>query len=310
MWKTLCPAPGAGVEDEPVVVVALGGGDRGRRGDQLGGGLGVAGRELGGVGVVVARHDQHVGRRLRVDVAERDRALGGVHDVGLDVSGDDAAEQAVLHDHAPSRRVIVPHACQPPEAVARQTDVTARTLVATSRPLEVDLDADTALEQLYAAHWRRLVRLAVLLLRDQGAAEEVVQDAFVAMHGRWRSLRDPDKALAYLRQTVVNRSRSALRHRGVVERYVARQRPAPSLADPADTPDARRRPAYRRPRRAPRAAHPPARGAGAALLPRAVRGRDRRRRSASAAARSRPRLPRLRRAARACSPTTSTRETS
>lgn len=115
--------------------------------------------------------------------------------------------------------------------LARQTDVTA-SLAA----VEVTLDADTALEQLYAAHWRRLVRLAVLLLRDQGAAEEVVQDAFVAMHSRWRSLRDPDKALAYLRQTVVNRSRSALRHRGVVERYVARQRPAGDLADPADVP--------------------------------------------------------------------------
>jgi DNA-directed RNA polymerase specialized sigma24 family protein len=68
---------------------------------------------------------------------------------------------------------------------------------------EVTLDADTALEELYAAHWRRLVRLAVLLLRDQGAAEEVVQDAFVAMHGRWRSLRDPDKAQSNLRKTVV-----------------------------------------------------------------------------------------------------------
>ena len=100
----------------------------------------------------------------------------------------------------------------------------------------MDLDADNALEQLYAAHWRGLVRLAVLLLRDQGAAEEVVQDAFVAMHGRWRSLREPDKALAYLRKTVVNRSRSALRHRGVEERYVVRQRPVLSLADPADTP--------------------------------------------------------------------------
>ena len=64
------------------------------------------------------------------------------------------------------------------------------------------------------------MRLSVLLVRDQGAAEEVVQDAFVAMHGRWSRLRDPDKALAYLRQAVVNRSRSALRHRGVVERHV------------------------------------------------------------------------------------------
>ena len=77
-------------------------------------------------------------------------------------------------------------------------------------------DADTALEQLYAAHWRSLVRLSVLLVRDQATAEEVVQDAFVAVHGRWSRLRDHDRALAYLRQAVVNRSRSALRHRGVV----------------------------------------------------------------------------------------------
>ena len=64
----------------------------------------------------------------------------------------------------------------------------------------------------------------VLLVRDVGTAEEVVQDAFVAMHGRWARLRDPDKALAYLRQAVVNRSRSALRHRAVVARHAARER--------------------------------------------------------------------------------------
>ncbi|MFN8194008.1 MAG: SigE family RNA polymerase sigma factor [Nocardioidaceae bacterium] len=84
-------------------------------------------------------------------------------------------------------------------------------------------DADEALEQLYAAHWRSLVRLGVLLLHDQGAAEEVVQDAFVAVHDRWHRLRDPDRALAYLRQTVVNRSRSALRHRVVQNRFVAQE---------------------------------------------------------------------------------------
>ncbi|GAA4752026.1 SigE family RNA polymerase sigma factor [Nocardioides endophyticus] len=83
--------------------------------------------------------------------------------------------------------------------------------------------ADEALEQLYAAHWRGLVRLSVLLVRDQGVAEEVTQDAFVAVHARWSRLRDPDKALAYLRQTVVNRSRSALRHRAVVQRHAERR---------------------------------------------------------------------------------------
>ena len=85
------------------------------------------------------------------------------------------------------------------------------------------LDADDAVEQLYAAHWRQLVRLSVLLVRDTGTAEEIVQDAFVAMHGRWSRLRDPEKALAYLRQAVVNRSRSALRHRKVVDRHVIRE---------------------------------------------------------------------------------------
>lgn len=80
-------------------------------------------------------------------------------------------------------------------------------------------DADTAVDELYAAHYRQLVRLSVLLVRDVETAEEVVQDSFVAMHGRWRTLRDPDRALAYLRQTVVNRSRSVLRHRGVEARH-------------------------------------------------------------------------------------------
>jgi RNA polymerase sigma-70 factor (sigma-E family) len=80
-------------------------------------------------------------------------------------------------------------------------------------------DADEAVTALYTAHYRGLVRLAALLLHDIPAAEEVVQDAFVAMHGKWRRLREPDRALAYLRQTVVNRSRSALRHQQVVERH-------------------------------------------------------------------------------------------
>lgn len=103
-------------------------------------------------------------------------------------------------------------------------------------------DADGAVEHLYAAHWRQLVRLSVLLVHDQGLAEEIAQDSFVAMHGRWRHLRDPDKALAYLRQSVVNRSRSALRHRGVVNRHLAVTRPVEPLpsADQTTTAQARR----------------------------------------------------------------------
>jgi RNA polymerase sigma-70 factor (sigma-E family) len=89
-------------------------------------------------------------------------------------------------------------------------------------------DADQAVTELYARHYRGLVRLSALLLRDPWAAEEVVQDAFVAMHGAWRRLREEDKALAYLRRAVVNRSRSALRHRAVVERHSTAEEYLPS----------------------------------------------------------------------------------
>jgi RNA polymerase sigma-70 factor (sigma-E family) len=102
--------------------------------------------------------------------------------------------------------------------------------------------ADEALERLYVAHWRSLVRLSVLLVRDQGVAEEIVQDCFVAMHSHWARLRDPDRALAYMRQSVVNRSRSHLRHQGVVRRHAVRETPPPptSVADDASSEGARR----------------------------------------------------------------------
>jgi RNA polymerase sigma-70 factor (sigma-E family) len=94
-------------------------------------------------------------------------------------------------------------------------------------------DADEAVTQLYSAHYRSLVRLAALMLHDVAVAEEVVQDAFVAMHSKWRKLRDPDKALAYLRQSVANGSRSVLRRRKVADRHLARQS-LPSTAASAE----------------------------------------------------------------------------
>jgi len=87
--------------------------------------------------------------------------------------------------------------------------------------------ADDAVERLYAEHWTSLVRLGALLLRDPAAAEEVVQDAFIALHRRWGSVREQDKALAYLRRSVVNGCRSAQRKRAVAGRHVPD--PAPDI---------------------------------------------------------------------------------
>lgn len=84
---------------------------------------------------------------------------------------------------------------------------------------------DAAIVELYGAHYRPLVRLAVLLVHDIATAEEVVQDSFVALHSGLHRLRDAEKALAYLRAAVVNRSRSVLRHRVVVDRNAPKAAP-------------------------------------------------------------------------------------
>ncbi|HET7397297.1 MAG TPA: SigE family RNA polymerase sigma factor [Intrasporangium sp.] len=88
-------------------------------------------------------------------------------------------------------------------------------------------EADEAVTELYAAHWHRLVRLAWLLLRDQAAAEDAVQDAFVATHRNWASIRDSGRVVGYLQTAVVNRCRSVQRHHVVVEREAAREAGSP-----------------------------------------------------------------------------------
>ncbi|MFI6298359.1 SigE family RNA polymerase sigma factor [Nonomuraea sp. NPDC050790] len=71
---------------------------------------------------------------------------------------------------------------------------------------------------IFAEHQLGLVRLALLMLGDQASAEDVVQDAFARTHAGRARLRDPDKALAYVRSAVLNGCRSVLRRRATVFR--------------------------------------------------------------------------------------------
>jgi RNA polymerase sigma-70 factor (sigma-E family) len=94
-------------------------------------------------------------------------------------------------------------------------------------------DASDIVTEIYTNHYGQLVRLAVLLVHDLQTAEEVVQDAFEAMHLAWRRLRDSEKALSYMRQTVVNKSRSVLRHRKVVDLHQPKAAPDEPSAEHA-----------------------------------------------------------------------------
>jgi RNA polymerase sigma-70 factor (sigma-E family) len=71
-------------------------------------------------------------------------------------------------------------------------------------------------EALFDGSFETMKRLAYLLGADD--PENIAQEAFVRLHDKWASLSGPDKALPYLRRTVVNLSRSRLRHLKVVRR--------------------------------------------------------------------------------------------
>jgi RNA polymerase sigma-70 factor (sigma-E family) len=74
-------------------------------------------------------------------------------------------------------------------------------------------DRDGAITALFLANHRMLVGFALLLVDDLATAEDVVQDAFLALHRRWVWMRDPGAAREYLRRSVLNGCRSQLRRR-------------------------------------------------------------------------------------------------
>ncbi|GAA4913632.1 RNA polymerase sigma factor [Streptomyces coeruleoprunus] len=96
---------------------------------------------------------------------------------------------------------------------------------------------------LYHSHRLQMVRLALLLVDDRSSAEDVVQDAFVALYKRHgERLDDVDNALGYLRTSVVNTARSVLRRRKTAREYVPpHEADAPSAEDHALLGDEHRR---------------------------------------------------------------------
>jgi RNA polymerase sigma-70 factor (sigma-E family) len=88
-----------------------------------------------------------------------------------------------------------------------------------------DPEREAELTRLFDAYHHQLVRLATLL--GAGAdAEDVVAEAFCDLHRRWNRLRDPSKAVPYLRAVVCNQVRMRQRHLAVVRRH-----PEPALPD-------------------------------------------------------------------------------
>lgn len=79
------------------------------------------------------------------------------------------------------------------------------------------------MEELYAANAQRAGRLAYFLVGDRDLAQDLVQEAFLKVFGRWGNLREPHSFTAYLNRTIVNTAHKAHRRRSVERRYLDRQ---------------------------------------------------------------------------------------
>lgn len=100
---------------------------------------------------------------------------------------------------------------------------------------EVAEPREGSLEDRYVRHAPEALRLAYLLTSDAALAEDITQEAFIRVAGRFRHLRTPDSFDAYLRRTVVNLCMSHHRRRRVERAYLEREARHPTArVEPPD----------------------------------------------------------------------------
>jgi RNA polymerase sigma-70 factor (sigma-E family) len=94
------------------------------------------------------------------------------------------------------------------------------------------------LEELYVRHADRAIRVAYLLTGDRGLAEDLVQEAFLRLAGRFLHVRNRAAFESYLRRTVVNLANShhrrARSERRTMERSVGMRPPEPQEPEAGD----------------------------------------------------------------------------
>ena len=99
------------------------------------------------------------------------------------------------------------------EPPSGRADATLRAL-----PPPVPNGREAAVRALYEDRYAEIVRFATFIMGDVHAAEDAAQEAFTRVYDAWDRLEDPERAVAYLRATIVNLSRGRHRRRLVAER--------------------------------------------------------------------------------------------
>lgn len=79
---------------------------------------------------------------------------------------------------------------------------------------------DASFDRLYAEQWWPMLRLATGLVDEVSVAEDVVQDAFTSVYRHWDGIREPAARVGYLRRSVINAARNALRRKITARKHL------------------------------------------------------------------------------------------
>lgn len=89
-------------------------------------------------------------------------------------------------------------------------------------------DMEDDFSSFYHREYRNMLALSFVLSGRRSVAEDVVQDAFLALLRDWERVRSMDDPRAWLRRVVSNRSASQFRRVVAERRFASRLRPDPT----------------------------------------------------------------------------------
>ena len=98
-------------------------------------------------------------------------------------------------------------------------------------PIAVERTPPAGIEELFRAHYGRLVRSLTLACGDAEQAADAVQEAFVRAHVRWRRLRHYDDPVGWVRRVAINLIRDQQRRSKRKDRALARLAAVPATPE-------------------------------------------------------------------------------
>jgi RNA polymerase sigma-70 factor (sigma-E family) len=101
----------------------------------------------------------------------------------------------------------------------------------------LDPGEERRLGELYRRHVPEMVRLAYIATGDSAIAEDLAQDAFVRVAGRFSHLRNRDAFGFYLRRTLLNLCKNHFRRRDVERAFLQRQSAEQTVERTTETDD-------------------------------------------------------------------------